>query len=190
MDLPPPFGLTNLPAAAHNINRSYSALAAAGEARLLAGEMPSQDQLRAMGMSESEALGMLAFYAAEDNAEDGKIAVQTALELEKSVKPKPYLFNRPSYKKGQVEQVWENALKNSPQPGKVIDPSGEEIFWDRSKPRKGQWDMGHIPGQKYSEKHKEYIEGRMTKAEFLAWYHDPANYRPELPKTNRSHKYE
>jgi len=66
MDLPPPFGLTNLPAAAHNINRSYSALAAAGEARLLAGEMPSQDQLRAMGMSESEARGLLAVLGMED----------------------------------------------------------------------------------------------------------------------------
>jgi len=60
------FGLTNLPAAVHNINRSYSALAAAGEARLLAGEMPSQDQLRAMGMSESEARGLLAVLGMED----------------------------------------------------------------------------------------------------------------------------
>jgi len=54
------FGLTNLPAAAHNISKNYSALAAAGEARLLAGEMPTADQLRAMGMSESEARGLLA----------------------------------------------------------------------------------------------------------------------------------
>ena len=60
------FGLTNVPAAAHNINTSDTPLAAAGEARLLSGEMPSQDQLRAMGMSESEALGHLAVLAMED----------------------------------------------------------------------------------------------------------------------------
>ena len=59
------FGLTNVPAAAHNINTSDSPLAAAGEARLLSGEMPSQDQLRAMDMSESEALGHLAVMAME-----------------------------------------------------------------------------------------------------------------------------
>lgn len=26
--------------------------------------------------------------------------------------------------------------------------------------------------------------------EFLEWYRKPANYRPDLPRTNRSHKYE
>ena len=61
------FGLTNVPAAAHNISKSYNSLAAAGEARLLSGEMPSQDQLQAMGMSESEARGMLAVMAMEDS---------------------------------------------------------------------------------------------------------------------------
>ena len=24
----------------------------------------------------------------------------------------------------------------------------------------------------------------------MDWYNDPANYRPELPSNNRSHKYE
>ncbi|MED0988749.1 GH-E family nuclease [Bacillus nitratireducens] len=28
------------------------------------------------------------------------------------------------------------------------------------------------------------------KKEFLKWYRKPENYRPELPSTNRSHKYE
>ena len=50
--------------------------------------------------------------------------------------------------------------------------------------------MGHIPGEKYAEKHKKYLSGLITKEDFLAWYHDPKNDRPELPKTNRSHCYE
>lgn len=28
------------------------------------------------------------------------------------------------------------------------------------------------------------------KEEFLEWYRNPDNYRPELPSTNRGHKYE
>ena len=104
------------------------------------------------------------------------------------VKPKPYSKNRPSYRKGQVEQVWENA--KDPVTGKVYDPTGKEITWDKSKPRNGQWDMGHIPGEKYSDMHELYMNGTITKKEFLEWYKNPDNYRPELPSTNRGHKYE
>ena len=55
--------------------------------------------------------------------------------------------SRPSYGKNQVEEVWENA--KNPVSGKVYDPTGEEIIWDRTKVRKGQW------------------------------YRNPKNYRPE-----------
>ncbi|MCG1021457.1 hypothetical protein EKQ44_07180 [Sutcliffiella horikoshii] len=101
---------------------------------------------------------------------------------------KPYNKSRPSYGKGQVEQVWESA--KDPKNGKVYDPSGAEIIWDKSKPRNGQWDMGHIPGEKYSEVHELYMKGIISKKEFLEWYRNPKNYRPELPSTNRGHKYE
>lgn len=108
--------------------------------------------------------------------------------VETQGKRKPYANSRPSYGKDQIEQVWERA--KDPITGKVYDPSGVEIIWDRSKPRNGQWDMGHIPDAKYSEVHKKYMDGEMSKEEFLNWYRDPANYRPELPSTNRSHRYE
>lgn len=101
---------------------------------------------------------------------------------------KPYATSRPSYGKGQVEQVWENA--KDPLTGKVYDPSGVVIIWDSTKPRNGQWDMGHIPGEKYSEMHQLYMDDVITKDEFLEWYRNPDNYRPELPRTNRSHMYE
>ncbi len=101
---------------------------------------------------------------------------------------KPYANSRPSYGSGQVEKVWENA--KDPKTGKVYDPSGAEITWDRTRPRSGQWDMGHIPGQKYSEIYQLYKNGSMSREKFLELYRDPGNYRPELPSTNRSHKFE
>ena len=114
---------------------------------------------------------------------------QPGVEIESGTgTKKPYATSRPSYGKGQVEQVWENA--KDPITGKVYDPSGVEITWDPTKPRNGQWDMGHIPGEKYSEMHQLYMDDVITKDEFLEWYRNPDNYRPELPSTNRSHKYE
>ena len=101
---------------------------------------------------------------------------------------KPYATSRPSYGKRQVEQVWENA--KDPVTGKVYDPSGVEIIWDPTKLRNGQWDMEHISGEKYSEMHQLYMDDVISKEEFLKWFRNPDNYRPELPSTNRSHKYE
>ncbi len=50
--------------------------------------------------------------------------------------------------------------------------------------------MGHIPGNKYSEIHELYLNDIISEKEFLTWYRNPLNYRPELPSTNRSHMYE
>ena len=105
-----------------------------------------------------------------------------------AVAKKPYATSRPSYGEGQIEQVWENA--KDPVTGKVYDPSGVEITWDPTKPRNGQWDMGHLPDHKYSVWHQKYMDGELNLEEFLEWYRNPAHYRPELPSTNRSHKYE
>ncbi|WP_246066797.1 HNH/ENDO VII family nuclease [Paenibacillus koleovorans] len=61
---------------------------------------------------------------------------------------KPYSnsSNRPKYGTGQVDEVWQNAKDAN---GKVYDPNaGEELFWDPTKLRAGQWDMGHVPEYK------------------------------------------
>jgi len=116
------------------------------------------------------------------------IEAEPSNDLSSPIEKKTYSTSRPSYAPGQIEAVWELALQRGG--GKVYDPSGVEITWDRSRPRNGQWDMGHIPEEKYSVKHKEYMDGLITKEEFVAWYRDPNNYRPELPSTNRGHKYE
>ena len=101
---------------------------------------------------------------------------------------KPYTNSRPSFRKGVVEQVWENAKGPD---GLVRDPNtGEVINWTPGESRKGVWDMGHIPEAKYSEMHEAYMNGELTTKEFVDWYNDPTNYRPELPSNNRSHKYE
>ena len=168
--------------------QNHNRLAAAGETNILTGKMPPPEQLYAMNMSEAEALGIMAVLQMGD-ADDAWTRENANQTLENDLtETKPYATSRPNYGKDQVEMVWKNA--KDPVTGKVYDPSGTEIIWDRSKPRKGQWDMGHLPEEKYSVKHREYMEGRMSKEDFLAWYRDPNNYRPELPSTNRSHKCE
>ena len=109
----------------------------------------------------------------EDNnnyyVSNNEVLVHNYNSDKEATKPKPYSKNRPSYGKGQVDQVWENA--KDPLTGKVYDPTGKEITWDKTKPRNGQWDMGHIPGEKYSEMHELYMDGTITKKEFVyGWY--------------------
>ena len=59
---------------------------------------------------------------------------------------KPYTKSRPKYGLNQVEEVWSAHVDG--ETGTAIDPTGSVIIWDRTKPRNGQWDMGHKPGQK------------------------------------------
>ena len=109
-------------------------------------------------------------------------------ESDSNANSKPYTNSRPSFRKGVVEEVWENAKGPD---GLVRDPNtGEVIDWTPGESRKGVWDMGHIPEAKYSEMHEAYMNGELTTKEFVDWYNDPTNYRPELPCNNRSHKYE
>ncbi|QQM67262.1 GH-E family nuclease [Actinomyces weissii] len=109
--------------------------------------------------------------------------------------PRPYLNpnHRPSFQKGVVEKVWENALEAAREEGYdyVRDPlTKKRIDWNPGEPRKGVWDMGHIPRQQYRDIWRKYINGEMTPQEFRDWYNTPEHYRPELPSSNRSHKAE
>ncbi|MBV1927970.1 MAG: HNH/ENDO VII family nuclease [Gammaproteobacteria bacterium] len=107
-----------------------------------------------------------------------------------SDKKKPYSDpkNRPKYADDQVKAVWDNAKQ---QDGNVYAPNtGELLEWDKAISRAGQWDMGHKPGHEYRKSHKDYMDGKISKEEFLNSYRDPNNYQPEYPSTNRSHKYE
>ncbi|MGO3183434.1 MAG: GH-E family nuclease [Aequorivita sp.] len=101
---------------------------------------------------------------------------------------KPYSKSRPSYAENQVDDVWDAAKQAD---GNVYDPNtGELIPWDKAKNRNGQWDMGHKPGHEYRKYHKDYMDGKISKEEFLEIHRNPNNYQPELPGPNRSHRYE
>lgn len=103
---------------------------------------------------------------------------------------KPYSDpkKRPKYGEDQVDEVWEAAKDKN---GRVFDPNtGEELFWDKSKSRAGQWDMGHKPGHEYRDLHKSYMDGKITKEQFLEQYRNTNNYHPESVSANRSHKFE
>lgn len=101
---------------------------------------------------------------------------------------KQYIKNRPSYRKGVVEEVWENAKGPD---GLVRDPNtGDIINWTKGTPREGVWDMGHIAGEEYRKMVHRFRSGKITKKEFFDWYNNPKNYYPELPSNNRSHRFE
>ena len=74
---------------------------------------------------------------------------------------KPYTNSRPSFRKGVVEEVWENAKGPD---GLVI---GHQENLEKGY---GVWDMGHIPEAKYSEMHEAYMNGELTTKEFVDWY--------------------
>ncbi|UIY32775.1 GH-E family nuclease (plasmid) [Neorhizobium galegae] len=120
----------------------------------------------------------------ESKVEDGAQGARSTRETKPYSDPK----KRPKYADGQVDDVWEAAKDEN---GDVYDPNtGEKLEWDKSKPRSGQWDMGHKPGHEYRTLHRDYVEGRLSKDEFLRQYRDPNNYQPESINGNRSHRYE
>ena len=97
---------------------------------------------------------------------------------------KPYSKSRPSFRKGVVDKVWENAKGRD---GLVRDPyTNKVINWDKSKSRRRQWDMGHIPSQQYKTQHKRYMNNEISKKEFLDWYNNPSHYHPQTIYTNRA----
>ncbi|MDR1710492.1 MAG: HNH/ENDO VII family nuclease [Propionibacteriaceae bacterium] len=102
----------------------------------------------------------------------------------------PYANNRPSYAPGQVDEVWDAAVKASPDGQvRVLGPDGEYhiVEWEPGQPRQGTWDMGHLTGEEYAELHRQYMNHEITREEFLQQYRDPANYEVQDPSRNRSH---
>jgi hypothetical protein len=99
---------------------------------------------------------------------------------------RPYMNpkSRPHYANGQIEKVWENAMDED---GNVYDPyTGEKIFWEKSDPRNGQWDMGHVDGREYFKLWTDYKEYKISYKEFITEYQNPENYQPQSIYSNRS----
>lgn len=118
-------------------------------------------------------------------------------------KNKPYTNSRPKYDKRQVRTVWKasrakqvadirNGNLDRPMPRRnemwVKDKHGDWVTVRRTNPdRKRSWDMGHKPGHEYRDLHRDYMDGKISKKEFLEQYRDPRNYRVEDAGRNRSH---
>ena len=128
--------------------------------------------------------GLSKFVVKEYAKASAKIGTNSAGSIVKI--KKPYSTSRPAYGKTQVDDVWEAAKQKD---GKAYDPNtGEELIW--SKEGKRNWDMGHKPGKEYKKIHQDYMDGKITKEQFLKEYQNPKNYQPEAISPNRSHKYE
>ena len=106
--------------------------------------------------------------------------------------PPKYWKSRPSLGKDQVETVWENAKGKNPyfkngDTEHIITNNGT-VSWNKKLPRNGQWDMGHLEDQKYSDMYDFFIRGDISEKEFLKWYRNAKNYEPQLPGYNRGLK--
>ena len=74
---------------------------------------------------------------------------------------------------------------------KVYDPNTlQELLWDKTKNRNGQWDMGHLPGKSYDQLKQRFLNGEISRKQFLNEYNNPANYRPEAASPNRSRQFQ
>ncbi|MGO1265919.1 MAG: GH-E family nuclease, partial [Microbacterium gubbeenense] len=118
----------------------------------------------------------------------------------------PYANSRPKYDKNQVRDVFNNtnaSQRRRPprdQNGDRLDPPGENqvwvnrqdgtwdlVTWTPGQRRRDLWDMGHLPRRKYSDLRDQYLNGEISKEEFLSRYRNPRNYFAEDPGRNRSH---
>ncbi|WP_255784570.1 GH-E family nuclease [Mycobacteroides abscessus] len=122
---------------------------------------------------------------------------------------------RPDFAPNQVEDTWHitrneqlgqigDGMLDLPTPGAdqqwvLLHPEGpigddwtvhnghRLIEWQPGDPRKGLWDMGHVPGEEYRITKHDYLSGDLSYQDFLDMYRDPNNYRVQDPYRNRSH---
>lgn len=93
------------------------------------------------------------------------------------------MANRPPYKNGLVETVWDKAKRPD---GSVHDPAApfERLEWVKGKSRYAQWHMGHVNDHQYSKLVDEFIDGKIVWDKFIEEYNKAENYAPELPIKN------
>tara|TARA_R110002073_G_scaffold21524_7_gene75836 strand:+ start:9875 stop:10117 length:243 start_codon:yes stop_codon:yes gene_type:complete len=68
----------------------------------------------------------------------------------------------------------------------IESKTGDELFWNPTKNRQGQWDMGHLPNKSCNQLKQRYIDGEISYEKFLDEYNNPRNYRPESMSGNRA----
>ena len=113
-----------------------------------------------------------------------------------------YANRRPKYKKGQVKEVFDNthARQAADPPAPDLPPLREnqiyvqdiegdwsKVTWRPGDARRGIWDMRHLSDRKYSVLHDDYMNGRISREEFLDEYTTADNYFAEGSMRNQSH---
>ena len=92
--------------------------------------------------------------------------------------------------------MWENAKADTEKTFfkkdgiEYIRGKNGTVSWNKDIPRNGQWDMGHLKDQKYSDMYDRFLMGKMSEQEFIEWYRDAGNYEPQTIPFNRGHKGE
>ena len=116
----------------------------------------------------------------------------------------PYANTRPEYDEDQIRQVWENSKQKTAgraknDDGSYLDYEKDDVIvqdingnwykveWDPNQPGARPWDMGHNRGDEYWRTHDLYMNGKMSKEDFIEWYQNPENYSVQDPLRNRSH---
>ncbi|MCD0501562.1 HNH/ENDO VII family nuclease, partial [Bordetella petrii] len=93
-------------------------------------------------------------------------------------------YKRGKFRKGVRDKVWDKEAAKS-KDGVVRDPvTGRRMNKDEP------WDMGHRPGMEHRKHVQSASRRNIDRKQFLDEYNDPSHYRPELPKSNRSHRGE
>jgi phage-related protein len=126
----------------------------------------------------------------EKPTEGGKVTFDSTLanDVSRDERARRVRERPERYRSGVVETVWRNAQDSN---GKVFDQfTGIELFWDRTRDRQGQWDMGHIPGKSYNDLKNRYINGEISYETYLDEYNNPSNYFPQEMSGNRSREYD
>ena len=91
-------------------------------------------------------------------------------------------YRRGKFRKGVRDKAWDAAKGKD---GKVRDPVSKKVM-KKDEP----WDMGHKPGYEHRKHVKSATERNIDRKQFLDEYNEPSHYRPELPRSNRSHQGE
>ncbi|TRW21066.1 hypothetical protein FL857_12185 [Criibacterium bergeronii] len=114
--------------------------------------------------------------------ESKALANNTYDEISKGAN-KAVSYDRPShFRKGVRDSVWDDAKNVN---GDVIDPVTGEVM-DKAQP----WHMGHKPGFEFRKHQQSAIDRGISRKQFLDEHNKSEHYRPELPKSNQSHKGE
>ena len=91
------------------------------------------------------------------------------------------LYGRVSHPQGFQQQVWEGSKAAD---GNVYDPTGRILKYDEP------WELGHTPANKFSDAQLRAAQEGWDRQTWIRYQNDPAIYRPELPSSNASHKWE